>query len=510
MNRNPNPSSPRVTAPRGEQGHGGVTEDTGAILLMVLLFMVGVALIIGSLLTVTSTAEIATSAHNTAHADDYAIDGGMEYGIDEIRNPSNPNWCTGVTSATILLNGSPVNITCHATSGSITRISNWALATYDPGGMSLSTQSGARSPIQVLGPTYIAGGMKLQSQIEIDARCSTNGFPTGCTGPDGKGNIYQHAPDCTTATATSLNPQSTSNQINRENGLWQWSCTTYVPSTDPAPPSTVPGLPLPPAITGSCTILYPGKYTKTGGLDSYLMPSLNDQNSVYLVSGVYYFDNVGTIDLGNNSSKASTIFGGVPSSGEVKEINGTPCASDPPGWNQGTGVEIVLGGNSAIDTDKGGMELYSYTPPGGLRQPSLVSVPGPVPTASLGQPAAWPLSWDPSTIDGAPILYTSSGNQPNVAIHGLVYTPNGSVSLFGTNNSVGEILGGVMAWDVSLQKSASASNFDIATSISPITSVANLTASTVYGGKTITVSAQVVYHNSDGSITINSWTINNP
>jgi hypothetical protein len=178
-------------------------------------------------------------------------------------------------------------------------------------------------------------------------------------------------------------------------------------------------------------------------------------------------------------------------------------------------VELILGGNSAINANKGGFELYTRLPALSTQPlPSLITVPAVPAPAGTGQPAAWGAPWntasDPTTVTGgALILQSATGTQPNVAIHGFVYTPAGSWQLFGTNNSVGEILGGIVGWDITLQKSASATNFSIATSESPVTESNVLTATVEYGGKAITATANVNISQT-GVVSVSSWTVNNP
>lgn len=493
------------------------SDEAGAILVLVLLFMVGIAILVGSLLTVTTTAQEATSAQNLAHSDVYAVDAGIEHGIERLRNPSDTSWCGTTTSDQITVNGATVTVRCSVISGSITKITNWAIISLDPNPYNgIQTSSGASSPIDVLGPTYVEGGMYLQSQLRIDAQCAGVNLPPGlgCTGPDGNGFIVQEASDCSTFTSgASTSPPNKGSKLPP---IGKWSCTNQVPNVSPATPP-LPGLPsVLPVATPSCTILYPGKYTASGTLPtltSYPLPNLTGVHNVYMVSGDYYFDNVGTVDLGGSASSATKVVGGQPSAGE--SAGTTPgdatCTTTDPASSDGTGVEVILGGNSAINTNKGGMELFTREEPGStVPQPSLITVPAsPKPAGSLGQPDPWGASWDPSTLNGSGTVLTSaSGIQPNVAIHGLLYAPDATVSLFATNSSVGEILGGLVAWDIVLQKSASASNFSIATTISPTIERSKLSATTQYGGKNLTATADVTV-NITGSLTIGSWTVQN-
>lgn len=512
---------------------GRTDNDEGAVLVIVLLFMIAVAVLVGSLLTATTTAEEATSAQNLAHADVYAVDGGIEYGLEQLRGVNGATWCTGASSPVPVpatVNGATVTVSCNPASTEFKRISNWALVSMDPGAFNgLQTQSGASSPIEILGPTFVEGGMNLKSQLQIDRRCAGSNIPPGltpgCTAADGNGFIFQYSTNCSSVTSPSTYALNTGSKAVPPFGTGppngNWACTSSLPPIS-VPTPTKPGLPAaPPIVTPSCTELWPGHYTAVGtAATASSMPLPNNLTGVkgaYLVSGTYYFDNVGTIDLGGTAS-ATQLFGGQPTGAETQVTTaGSPCASDPVGWStaNGTGVELILGGTSAINANKGGFELYTRLAAGSTQLlPSLITVPAVPAPAGSGQPAAWGAPWntgsDPTTVTGGSlILQSATGSQPNVAIHGFVYTPAGSWNLFGTNNSVGEILGGMVGWDISLQKSASASNFSIATSESPFTESNVLIAKVQYGGKVITATANVSISQTD-AVTINSWTVNNP
>lgn len=185
-----------------------------------------------------------------------------------------------------------------------------------------------------------------------------------------------------------------------------------------------------------------------------------------------------------------------------------PCSNDVKAGaaGSGTGVEIILGGNSYLDVDQGDMELYSFQPTSGAAP--TAGTPGvslrTVPSGSTG--------WTTSSIGNtAYALQSNTGNNPHIAIHGFVYLPNASAFLWATNTSQAEILGGVAAWDVSLQASASGSGLVIETQTSPTIRTTSLTATVQYGGKSIQATAAVeVENNSPRTVAIDSWVVSNP
>lgn len=500
--------------------------ERGAILVLVLLFLAGVGLIVGSLLTAAATAQTATESQNLAHADDYAVDAGVEYGIDRLAT-DDTNWCgtqsAGLQSQDITVNGANVHVTCNTVSGALDLLSNFALVSLDPtGNNGVTAQSGSSTAdaIHVVGPTWIAGGIDLKSYMEIDRQCSGPGQPDpSCTAADGNGTLYQYSANCSGVTA--LRNSGGKTLISDTAGdPGNWQCTTFVPTVSPALPSPVPSLPTAPiqnALT-NCTTLFPGHYTAPGTsptASSSPLPAL--LQGVYLVSGDYYFDNIGVLDFG--SKNPITLFGGEPSptqSSVLSPAGYTPCDTDAKehvtSAANGYGVQLVMGGNSQINTEnKGAMELYTRFEPGSTQPlPSLRTVPSCPSSTSIDQPPCQ-AGWNPTNLPGGIgdyLLQSSGGSNVAVAIHGLVYSPNASVSLYGTNTSVGEILGGVVAWDLSLQKSASATSFELATSFTKTLRNTIITATVQYGGKPITATAYVAVGNGHPA-KVTSWVVNN-
>jgi hypothetical protein len=173
-------------------------------------------------------------------------------------------------------------------------------------------------------------------------------------------------------------------------------------------------------------------------------------------SGVYYFDNVGAMYVGGSSTTAGTLIGGQPAgSGTIEHpyiLDPTTCPglADPPG--SGTGVEIILGGNSNLNVEatNSQMELFS-------RSPAVDD--GSTPGISIYQVQASDAAagWTPSTFAQiAPDRFPSPGTvSPDVvhigapemsgsdvvanllaSVHGLIYAPVGNVELTGPTTVV--------------------------------------------------------------------------
>ena len=114
----------------------------------------------------------------------------------------------------------------------------------------------------------------------------------------------------------------------------------------------MPGAPKAADTYGNCRVFYPGKYT--------IAPALIEQN--YFVSGVYYFENIGswevpvgrTITGGSNPGRDAPAHRPVPAR--------TPTAR-PGGGGTGFGVEWIFGGNSHLSfKNNDAFELHSRVP----------------------------------------------------------------------------------------------------------------------------------------------------
>jgi hypothetical protein len=163
-----------------------------------------------------------------------------------------------------------------------------------------------------------------------------------------------------------------------------------------------------PTVVGTCTILYPGRYTAA--------PTFNKDRRYYLASGVYYFHNANSIDF------KGQIFGGQPGPNESQQFTDiTPCATDEvanthrPGSATGFGVNLILGGSSQLtieDEKKSKVEIFSRVPANPTAEGTAgVSVHAPR-TAGTNY-----LAWNSGR------AFDIKGKDPQIVMHGLVYTP---------------------------------------------------------------------------------------
>jgi len=125
-----------------------------------------------------------------------------------------------------------------------------------------------------------------------------------------------------------------------------------------------------------------------------------------------------------------------------------------------------------------------------------------VPTGTTG-------GWQPTSLSaGTNFLSMGNGAHVQGAVHGAVYAPGGSVSVFATNAAHAVLNGGTDVWDLNMQSSASATGLIVAIDLTPgqRETVITATAKGVNAEKDI-VSRAVVQIANDAirTVTVQSW-----
>jgi hypothetical protein len=294
------------------------------------------------------------------------------------------------------------------------------------------------------------------------------------------GDIWYYRPDCT-------NPSLTLESNLTFTPEYRGTICVDQPWTDvyTAPTiGTVPSTPNPPPmVDGSgCTVFSPGRYTSAPALGG----------NTYFNSGNYYFENV-TIDATN-----SVVTGGWADSkwGDQQFVPNVKCdgarSNDQNTVASTSGVTFYLGGSSKIEIgNKGKLEILRR-----LQGDSLVSIQV-IETAHD--------SMIPSTLDHTDnVVWTKSGNNSDLALHGLLWAPEAKLE-FGnvTNSANGQLLGGAAVSRIHLQASASASAFVIRVETSPVAFELRLDSTATLNGQSTTMTA-VVQVDDQGTTAVNS------
>lgn len=443
--------------------------DDGAILPLVLIMTLVISMIVMALATYITTS--LRYGHIVEERADRlaAADGGLRYAIERLGNSAYAGCLTnlGNTGYTIdfpvQVNGADVDVTCTKGSNGIGDIKAWAIIVTGQGVPAgewfWRSQSGGGKTKLLGGPVWITdpGRSDLKSPVEVE-----------------DGDIWYHRPDCANPSPPlalesnltftpdfrgTICVESTWDQIYTEPTVGSFPGVTDLANTNPAP---VPN--------GSCTVFSPGRYTT--------MPALGA--NTYFKSGNYYFHNV-TVDFTN-----STATAGWPDFnryGDQQFVANAPCAAamsaDSTSGSE-PGATFYLGGSSKIEIgNKGSLEIMRR-----LQGDSLVSIQAL--SSSNANQAASTLGYNSN------VIYTKSGNNSDLAMHGLIWAPKAQLE-FGnvTNSANGQLLGGAVVSRIVLQASASASAFIIRVETSPIAYELRLDSTATLKGKSTTMTAVV-------------------
>jgi hypothetical protein len=420
-------------------------DETGASLIIALAVLAALGLFVAVILANGETSLKITSVVRTRDDMQTAADAAVDYAIQYLR--ANPSVCPEVSSSPTTItvpiaNGGGVSgltVTCQVVAGSDGKgtsggTGRYAVVTTDTGKGPTLQKGGAQSSIGITGEGN--GTESPHANAVYVAAAPTIEHGLTVTG----GDFLQAAASCSGVTANANLTMSSP---------YVWKC---VPPSIPDPfyelPTSPPTTLNPPAVnvSSNCKLFNPGKYATA--------PSFNATGN-YFASGVYYFENTGTMKVPDNAR----VDGGMPKSPETQALNAgppvlPPCASDatPGAKGSGNGVLFILGGNSAFSIgNKTTFELYSRVP--GAATAGLEGDPGLSIYTVRSTFGGWKCSGIPSCNGGTVLSNTA---QSQVVIHGVVYTYNANVDLFATNNSVATLAGGIVVHDLTLENSSSA------------------------------------------------------
>jgi hypothetical protein len=265
------------------------------------------------------------------------------------------------------------------------------------------------------------------------------------------------------------------------------------------PPSVPAGHAANPVPVGNCSTFTPGTYSGAGSV------ALTARN--YFASGVYYFDNVGTMDLTGKS-----LFGGNSASNETTVTatsDARPCSNDlaVPG-TVGSGVKFILGGTSAVVTGNNGfIELFA-------RQGGASSTEGRQGVTLMTVPPST-ANWDPSPIDYATARAGEAscgggGSNIGFVVHGYTITPYSRVCIR-NNQDQTQYLSGLDVGRLTVDDSNNIGGLTISVTqqSSPRTLRVTATATDATGAtaRPITATATVTIDNSTNAFNVTSWRV---
>ncbi len=432
-----------------------------------------------------------------------AADGGLRYGVEQLRNFHGQLGALCNTAAATgggytqqfppVINGATTKVTCRRTGNLISDLDGWGLVVTGqdvPNGKFLFATKGAGQSDNVKtfsGPVYIADPtrMDMGAKMEID-----------------DGDLYYSSTDCTVPLTI---PAIASGYLAFVPDFFRGVECADLPWTGlfnppkvlvagsevaPTPPTNNPLLP--PVTVGGCTVFSPGKYTS--------VPLGNDN---YFSAGEYYFQDV------RMEIKNQTVVAGFPyNAGDSAKINQPAClaqqeidraATVGAGGTNG-GATFYLGGTSKIVIETGGgFEIFRR-----LINRTYLSIYT-LGTSGSGYTAST-LDWNDAGAGW--VLETKSGNNNDVAVHGLFWAPLAAASLGNiTNSANGQLLGGLVVARLDTQASASASAFSIGIETSPRDARYLLSSTATLYGSSTTIQAVVQFRPTSSELAVNSWRV---
>ncbi len=452
-------------------------DDKGSILPLVLVMMVVIAVIVTSL-----AGYIATSLRYGNVVEERAdrlaaADGGLRYAIERLQNSAYAGCLSNLGDAAnggytiefpVTVNDAQINITCTKGSNSIGDIKAWAIIVtgegVPPGQWFWQSQAGGGKTKLLGGPVWITdpGRSDLKSPVEIE-----------------DGDIWYSRTDCISPVLTLEASLTFTPDYRGTICVDQVWTDVYSAPTIGVVSATTPD-PAPAPVAG-CTIFEPGRYA--------VAPTLGP--NTYFKSGNYYFEDV-TINI--TDSVVTAGWADFDRWGDQQFVANAPCDAAMAA-DQGTslsGATWYLGGTSKVEIDnKGSLEIMRR-----LQGDSLVSIQG-IDTDADGMITST-LGYNDN------VAWTKSGNNSDLAIHGLLWAPRAQLE-FGnvTNSANGQLLGGAAVSRIVLQASASAQAFTIRVETSPIYFELRIDSTATKNGESTTMTA-VVQVDDQGTTAVNS------
>jgi hypothetical protein len=426
--------------------------DDGVSLILVLFFIV----IAGGFATVAlskSSATIVAGGNIITRGQlQYALDAGVERGLQGLRQDlqqAAPSVCTSPPAAPPLavgagpdltINGQTVHYTCQTLAGRAAVSSddantNYGILVTSPFDGALTTQSG--SDDLLVGGSIFLNGKVANSDLNKVIQVTTGDLvsPTSATcqaNLDALANIQLTGSGqlrtCTEQTVAQALPVAllgTAPTVNVSTTLASGLAVTVSPGH-------------------VCQVFYPGMYT--------VPPILAAAN--YFVSGKYYFNSTGLWQItgGNSVIGGQRLIGtdtAVPTgdcatmtdSTAMSQAGIASLASSISPYRLSSGNLWIFGGSSHFDMKKGSVVLF--TPP---------AVSGSIPVNIVGVPAT---ANGYTQVGLNADVVTGSNNNTSMQLSANLYAPTGHVDIFSTNGTVATAQAGVIAYTLLLKASNS-------------------------------------------------------
>jgi hypothetical protein len=481
--------------------------DRGSVLPLALVMAVVMAVVIAAVASYVTTGlkygrVVEDRADRLA-----AADGGLRYAIERLQNSAYAGCLSnlGNTGYTIefpaKVNGADVEVTCRKGTSGIGDIKAWAIIVTGEGVPSgqwmLKSQAGGGTQKLLGGPVWVSdpGRTDLKAPVTVE-----------------DGDVWYYRADCDNPNLTI--DSNLSFKPNYRGPIcvpqpWDEVFTGPTPGGIPPVTDVANTNPAPTVDANGCTVFRPGRYTVAPALGS----------NTYFQSGNYYFQNF-TLDI--TGSVVTAGWADNVRYGDKQYIPNFAC-SDPNNPTSAVNVDkasgsepgatFYLGGSARIEIgNHGSLEILRR-----LQGDDLVSIHAFCDPNAPAPEGVWcddpPVGADhtASTLSyNDNVIVTKSGNNSDLAIHGLLWAPRAQLE-FGnvTNAANGQLLGGAAVSRIVLQASASAQAFVIRVETSPIDFELRVDATATKDGLSTTMTA-VVQVDDQGTTAVNSLRVVDP
>ncbi|NNE12366.1 MAG: hypothetical protein HKN41_09010 [Ilumatobacter sp.] len=467
------------TRPRGS--------DEGSVLILVLILFVVLGLVVAALATYAVTT-LRFGGVVEGRADRLsAAEGGMRDVAERLAEDG--SLCTtalgsapGGVDLNVLpdINDADVYVNCQAINGNLSSVSGWAVVVTGEGGVpnerGLETQSGTGVTKVFGGPTYVAelDLVRIQADLEIragnlwytDPACDEGGeYVSDGSGVGTGGGDLTFDPTSRGVWCTDRSWAELFSRPDPPVGLGSLPTLVDAPRSVAQPDGAYEDL----GPGGACRVFYPGRY--------FFHPDWAANN--YMLSGDYYFNVGATPAAGKITIDHAIVTAGREGvAGDQQEIDNSPC-NDFRDADVAEGASFYLDGATHFSVEElGGLEILRRR-----QGDDFVSMQA-LDTHVLGQ-GAYDNTTHGSGGDSVPdILSTASGNQKQMALHGMIWAPFGTLD-FGevTSTAAAQLLGGAVVAALRADASASASGFVIQVLGSPDSDKYRLTAVATKDGR---------------------------
>lgn len=449
--------------------------EDGSTLILILIIMVLAGLITVPLLTYTfTTIKSATTVRQKADRAE-AAKGGIRLSLAKQRDRGTAGCIPNKASA-LVLNGAVVDVACQL----LVRTDNAPAGKSEVVAGSITGSSSSTAAVKALTGRVTVGASQASLPRDLSA--------TSCA----------KAP-CFTSVSSWVTKGDTVDLPTVDQAWNGVSEAIYLRWDPPDPPD--PRAPVYAVTLNGCRLFYPGLYR--GPLDINL-----DDGPVYLVSGVYSFEDTVTV-----TGTGRLVAGSGAATGCATDAQAVGRVSHA--LSNGDGVLFVFGNSGRLDVGpRADLTLNSRVAeqPGSAQTFfNILQVP-----PGIGPSDERPYSASTLTTESTPIVRISAGNANNVAIFGRITVPYGLVKL---EEGPGSTLRGTLrlperltagALSVDLRKPTrptrpTGTAFQIGSRYA--TATVRLTATARLGTGDSAVSTAVVQVADDGRYAITSWRI---